>query len=130
MQTNDNNTLTREDMINQGYQMLDSQEIKDILSDTTITARYFYWNAWYIAKTNSFRNGEIKCQNHVGSYDEGRWIVNENDNTLSLEWDGHWEAWTALGYKVNDEFMFFNTDTDKWRITLTLVEQGELPTNL
>lgn len=130
MLTSDNNTLTREEIISQGHKMLKAQEIKDMFNDTTVTARYFYGKKWYVAKTNSFKNGIIQGQNHVGSYNEGKWSVNEKDNSLSLTWDGYWEDWTAVGYKVNDEFMFFNTDTGTWRITMTLVEQGKLPTEI
>lgn len=110
--------------------MLNAKEIKDMFCNATITARYFYSNTWYIAVTNSFQDGRIEGQNNVESYNEGRWSVEEKDNTLSLAWDGYWEDWTAIGYKVNDEFMFFDTDTGKWRITLTLLEKGILPIDI
>jgi len=121
------NNLTRESIIQQGYQMLTAKEIEDIFADATITARYFYSNSWYKAVTNSYSDGRIEGENHVGSYNEGRLSVNKNNNTLSLEWDGYWEDWTAVGYRVNDEFIFFDADSGKWRITLTLVEKGILP---
>ncbi len=130
MSTSTNNTLTIDDMTAQNYQSLSAQEIKDIFSETTTTARYFYNNTWYMAATNSFQDGRIEGQNNVGSYNEGRWSVDEEKHTLSLEWDGYWEDWTARGYKVDNEFMFFNTNNGKWRITLIFVEKGILSTDL
>ncbi|MBA1438767.1 MAG: hypothetical protein FAF05_07285 [Epsilonproteobacteria bacterium] len=121
------NTLTRDIIAAQGHMMLSAKEIQDIFIQATITARYLYHNTWYIAKTNSYKDGRIEGQNNVGSYNKGRWSVDTTNNTLSLEWDGYWEDWTAIGYKVNDEFMFFDEDSGKWRITLILVEKGILP---
>ena len=120
------NALTRDSIIQQGYQMLTAKEIEDIFAEATITARYFYSNSWYKAVTNSYRDGRIEGENHVGSYNEGRWSVDKNTHTLSLEWDGYWEDWTAVGYRVKDEFIFFDEESGKWRITLTLVEKGIL----
>jgi len=130
MYTCNDNKLTKEDMLTQGYPVLIAKEIVDIFSNATITAKYYYANKWFLAKTNSYEDGRIEGENHVGSYNEGRWSVDEKENTLSLEWDGYGEDWTAYGYKVKDEYMFFNTDTGTWRITLSLIESGILPTNI
>lgn len=130
MYTSTDNQLTKKDMLAQGYAMLTAKEIEKIFADSTITAMYYYGNKWFKAKTNSYENGKIEGQNHVGSYNIGRWNTNAKDNTLSLEWDGYWEDWTAYGYKVNDTFMFFNTNTGTWRITLNLVENGIFPTKI
>ena len=122
MHTNQN-TLTITDIINEGHKRLTAQEIKDIFNDATITVRYYYANRWYIAKSNSWSNQEIKGQNHVGTHDEGRWQVNDDDS-LSIEWDGYWEDWRAFGYKVKNEWMFFDTQSGRWRITLMEVKKG------
>ena len=124
------NTLTLDDMIKANHPMLNAQAIKQILTNATITARYYYADTWYIAKTNSFKSGEIEGENNAGTYDEGKWSVNEDDHTLSVEWNGYWETWTAAGYKVNDEYMFFDTDTGRWRITFIVVEKGIFPTDV
>lgn len=126
METNTDNALTREEIVNQNHPRLTSEELRTLFSDTTTTARYFYANKWYIAKCNSFSNGFISGQNHVGTYDEGTWKVNNENHSVSLEWEGYWENWTAHVYKVNDEYIFFNTDNGTWRMTITSVEQGEL----
>ena len=126
MHTNQNE-LTLADM--QNHQRLTAQEISNLFNDATITARYYYANKWYIAKTNSFANGEIEGQNHVGAYNEGRWKVNDDD-TFSVAWDGYWEDWTAFGYRVDNEWMFFDTTTRKWRLTLMKVEKGIFSTEI
>ena len=119
------NTITRQDMIDKSNKMLSKNEIEKIYSETTITAKYFYNNTWFKAITNSYSDGTITGQNNVGSSDKGRWEVSE-DGVLSLEWDEYWESWSAFGYRVQDEVMFFDTDTGKWRITLSIIEDGEL----
>ncbi len=98
----DQNRLTIADMHQKGYKRLTAQAIKAIFADTTITARYYYANKWYRAKTNSFANGEIEGQNQVGAYNVGRWQANDDDS-LSIEWDGYWEDWRAFGYRVENE---------------------------
>ena len=130
MLTSNDNTLHVDDMLKENYPMLEAQTLKEIFIDATITARYYYANNWYKVKTNSFKNGEIEGQNHVGSYNEGRWSVNDKENSLSVEWDGYWEDWTGIAYKVKDEVMFYDWDTGNWRMTLTLVEQGIYSTEI
>ena len=129
MASKSDNTLTKQDMMNNAYKILNSEDLNKILSDTTITGKYFYNNTWYKFMVNSFANGTVEGQNNVGSYNEGRWQVND-DNSMSIEWDGYWEDWTAFVYEVNDEIMFFDMTTDKWRTTYTLIENGELPTDI
>jgi len=123
------NTLTRQDMIDKSYKMLTKEEIQKTLSGTTITAKYFFNNSWYKAMTNSFADGTIEGQNNVASYNKGRWQVNEDDS-LSLEWDGSWEDWSAFAYKVGDEIMFFDITTGLWRTTFSLIEAGTLATEI
>ena len=116
-------------MIDNAYKVLNSKDLTRIFSDTTITGNYFYNNTWYKFMINSFADGTVEGQNNVGSYNEGRWQVNDDD-TMSIEWDGYWEDWTGFAYKVNDEIMFFDTTTGKWKTTYTLIEDGELPTDV
>jgi len=127
MVSSSDNTLTKADMTAKECQMLNAGEIQALMSDTTITAKYYFNNRWFLAKTNSYPDGSIVGENHVGTHDEGRWSVDEANNTLKLEWDGYWEEWTAVGYKAGDEYMFFNVDTGTWRITFISVEKGKLP---
>ena len=127
MISNTDNTLTRQDMIKQECKMLQDKELTAMYTGTTITGKYFYNNTWFKFIVNSFSDGSIKGHNNVGSFDEGRWKIND-DNSLYIEWDGYWENWTGFGYQVGNEIMFFDSTTNHWRSTYTLVEDGELPT--
>ena len=128
MQTHTDNTLTQKDMINQAYKKLTAEELVAILSNTTITGKYYYNNSWYKYRVNSFSDGTMEGQNDTGTYDEGRGQVND-DGSMSTEWDGYWEDWTGVAYRVNNEVIFFDTTTHKWKTTYTLIEYGELPTD-
>ena len=129
MASKSDNTLTKQDMIDKSYKMMNAEDLNKIYTDTTITGTYLYNDTWYKYIVNSFSNGTIEGQNNVGSYNEGRWKVTDH-NTMSVEWDGYWEDWEGCAYRVNDEIMFFDLHTDKWRTTYTLVEDGELPTDV
>ena len=118
--------LTKQDMIDKSYQMLSVEDLSKLHIDTTITGKYFYNNTWYKYMSNIFSDGTVEGQNDVGSYNEGRWKVN-SDATFSVEWEGYWEDWTGFAYKVANEIMFFDSTTNKWRTTYTLVEDGKLP---
>jgi len=129
MATKLDNTLTKQDMLNKSYQILNSDDLYKIFLDTTITGRYLYNNTWYIYKVNSFADGTIEGQNDVGSYNEGRWKIN-SDGSMSVEWDGYWEDWTGFAYEVNKEIMFFDATTGAWRTTYTLIEAGQQSTDI
>ena len=129
MQQSTDNTLTQQDMIDKSYKKLTADELIDILSDTTITGKYFYNNTWFKFMVNSFKDGRVKGENSVGTYDKGRWKVH-NDNSMSIVWEGSWKDGTNFAYKVNDEIMLFDTITEEWETTYTLVQNGKLPTDV
>ena len=129
MQRDTDNTLTQQDMIDKSYHRLTAKELVNILSDTTLTGKYFYNNSWYVFKVNAFKDGHIIGQNSVGTYDRGRWHVNKDDS-MTTTWDGTWEDWTGIAYKVENEIMFFDSITKRWKTTYTLVENGTLSTEI
>ena len=65
--------------------------------------------------------------NNVGSYNTGRWTVDETANTFSVEWDQSWATSTTRAYSIGEEIHFFDADTGLWRMSFTEVVQGKQP---
>ncbi len=114
---------TKDDLLNRGYTPLSKKELLELISDNTVCGDYEY-NGHRIYKSFMNSNGEVEGKNDWGSTESGRWSVDEN-GYLSVEWDGYWEAWSGVAFKVDDEVKFYNLQDGTWQTTFHKILEGE-----
>ena len=114
---------TKDDLIAKGYTPLTKEELLKLISHTTVCGDYEY-SGHRKYKTFMNANGSMEAKNDWDSHEEGRWSVDEN-GYLSVEWDGYWEDWSGMGFKVDDEIKFYDSKTGKWRTSFHNIVQGE-----
>jgi hypothetical protein len=71
-------------------------------------------------------NGEMEAQNDWGTYEEGKWKVDEH-GCLTVEWDGYWEDWTGVAFQVDNELKFYDIESGKWRTSFDSIVKGKHP---
>ncbi len=123
MQSHEELKITQLDVINQGHIKIDKIQLKNLLLNKTVTGTYEY-NGHRIFKSYLNPNGNVNGQNDLGSYEEGKFIINEDD-TFSIEWDGYWENWTANVYKIDNKIKFYDIATNMWRTTFFDIQDAE-----
>ena len=114
--------LTETEVIKQGYTQVLAEVLNNRIVDKTIHGDY-YVDRKYVSYLG--KDGSIEGINDLGSFVTGKWHINDEDNTLSLVWDGYWHNWTGRAYEVNNEIKLFDTTTLLWRTTFKLFEDGK-----
>ncbi len=114
---------TKDDLIRKGYTPLTKQELSELISNTTVSGDYEY-SGHRRFKTFMDANGEMEGKNDWGSDEFGKWNIDDN-GYLSVKWEGYWEDWTAVAFKVNDEIKFYNIKDGTWQTTFNNIMPGE-----
>jgi len=114
---------SKHDLVSQGYTPLTKEELLKLIANNTVRGDYEY-SGHRIYKTFMNANGDMQAKNDWGSEETGRWSV-ANDGSMSVEWEGYWEDWSALAFKVDDEIKFYDSISGKWRTTFHQIMQGE-----
>jgi hypothetical protein len=114
---------TKDDLIEKGYTPLTKQELLELISNTTVSGDYEY-SGHRRFKTFMNANGEMEGKNDWGSDEFGKWNI-DGKGYLSVEWEGYWENWSGMGFKVEDEIKFYDKKTGKWRTTFNNIMPGE-----
>jgi hypothetical protein len=99
----------------QGYVNLDSTEIKEKI----IGKQFFggYLNGFqYVISINE--NGSLEGKNNYQHYDVGEWVINEEENSLSVKWQYGWDDTTTRLYDINGEISMYDVYTGNWRTVL------------
>jgi len=114
---------TKDLLLSKGYKPLTKVELLELISNTTVCGDYEYSGH---RKYKSFMNanGEMNGKNDWGSYEEGNYTIDE-DGHLSVAWDGYWEEWTGVAFKVANEIKFYDTNSGIWRTTFNNITKGE-----
>lgn len=114
-----NNAETK--IIEDGYQKLSAEELKQRIGDKTIRGDY-YNGRKYIVFIN--RDGTMEGKNDIGTHSFGDWSVNMKDNSFTVIWDSYWDNTTSRAYDVDGEIKFFDSRTCQWRTTFKKFEDG------
>jgi len=114
---------TKDDLIRKGYTPLTKQELSELISNATVSGDYEY-SGHRRFKTFMDANGEMEGKNDWGSDEFGKWNIDDN-GYLSVKWEGYWEDWTAVAFKVNDEIKFYNIKDGTWQTTFNNIMPGE-----
>ncbi len=119
---NPNFNTTETMIIEKGYKQLSGEELKERISDKTISGDY-YNGRIYITYIDEA--GNMEGENDLGSHRFGKNIIDMNNNTLTTIWNSGWDNWTGRAYDVNGEIKFYDTTTLKWRTTFKTFEDGK-----
>ena len=114
---------TKSDLIAKGYTALTKEELLEYISNTTVIGDYAY-NGHRVYKSFMNANDQVTGKNDWGSYEEGRWSIDKN-GLLSVSWEGYWEEWTGVAFKVDDAIKFYDIQTGRWRTTFNHIKKGE-----
>ena len=114
---------TKDDLLSQGYIPFSKYELVNLLSNTTVSGDYEYIGHRRY-KTYMSASGEMLGENDWGAQESGRWSVNELGH-FSVEWDGYWEAWTALVFSVDETVKFYDIESGQWRTTFNSIVHGK-----
>lgn len=105
---------TVEQLQQMGQSKLTVAEIKDALLGQGFLGHYFKFE--FIIIFNE--DGSTEGRNNVGTYDSGKWVIDSENNTLKLFWDGGWYDTITDVYKVGDELRTYDAATGAWGSTL------------
>lgn len=119
---------TRDDLLNKGYTPLSKEELLELIANTTVSGDYEY-SGHRRYKTFMNANGEMEAKNDWGSDESGQWHIDDN-GYFSVAWEGYWEDWTAVAFKVNDEIKFYNMEDGRWMTTFHTIIPGEHDLNV
>jgi len=112
------------DAISAGYQQIPIKVLLSRILGNTGYGDYLY-GFRFVSTVD--QDGRMEGTNNVGSYNTGRWTVDETANTFSVEWDQSWATSTTRAYSIGEEIHFFDADTGLWRMSFTEVVQGKQP---
>jgi len=116
---------TKDDLVAKGYIALTPKVLLKLISNTTVSGDYEY-SGHRRYKTFMNANGEMEAQNDWGTYEEGKWKVDEN-GYFTVEWDGYWEDWTGVAFQVDNELKFYDLKSGKWRTSFDSIVKGKHP---
>jgi len=105
---------TVEQLQQMGLRKFTATEIKDALLGQGFLGHYFKFEFLIIFNAD----GSTEGRNNVGTYDAGKWVIDSENNTLQLSWDGGWYDTITDVYKVGDELRTYDAATGVWGSTL------------
>ena len=109
-------------VVNDEYQQLSGDELKERITKKTIWGEYLYGRK-YISYVDN--NGKLEGRNDIGSHHFGELTINLEDKTFTFKWDG-WDNWTGRAYDVNGEIKFYDSATSLWRTTFKKIEDRKM----
>ena len=127
MKRNPDFNTTETMIIEGGYKLLSREELEQRIVGKTIRGDY-YNGRKYISFID--QNGTSEGKNDLGSHLVGKWSINTEDKTFTVEWDGYWDNWTGRAYDVDGEIKFYDTTTLRWRTTFKQFKDGKMPLEL
>lgn len=106
--------LTEKDAIDNGFVQLTGKELLSKISNITVFGDYLMG---YKYVTDFYENGNAEGINNVGSHNLGNWVIDLNENTLSIKWNNGWFETITRAYEVNGNIEFYDIETGHWRTT-------------
>ena len=105
---------TESELLDQGFLPLTGEELKSRISGKQVRGDYLYGYK-YIGVFHA--NGTTEGENNVGSHHFGEYVVNLENNTISLFWDNGWDNTITKAYDIKGELHFFDVGTGNWRMS-------------
>ena len=111
--------LTEKDAIEGGYHQLSGIELHERMVDKRIHGDYIMG---YRFVTQVYANGEVEGVNDVGTYDQGTWMIDKENHTLTLKWKNGWIDTVTRAYDINGNIEFFDVNSGSWRTNFKKTE--------
>ena len=115
--------ITKDGLLNLGHRPLSKEALLARIANTTVTGDYEY-NGHRRYKTFMSPDGEMEAKNDWGSHVFGRYTI-DDDGYFSVSWNGYWDDWTGIAFKINHEIKFYNIEDGRWMTTFTDIAQGK-----
>lgn len=110
--TIDQNPKTEEMLIKKGYKPLTASEIKEKIAGKYFLGGYLH-GFKYIVAVNL--EGTLEGKNDYEHYDRGRWLINNEQHTLSVYWEKGWDSTITRLYPVDNSIQMYDAQTGLWR---------------
>ncbi len=112
---------TESTIIDAGYQPLSGQQLAQTIVGKTLLGDYGYLFKFIVAIN---ANGSIEGKNNAGAHHFGKWVIDEAEGTISLQWDSGWDNTTNRAYAVDGLLKLFDVNGGEWRTTFTSISDG------
>ncbi len=106
------NTKREETLINKGYKPLTASEIKEKIAEKYFLGGYLH-GFKYIVAVNL--DGTLESKNDYGHYDCGKWLIDNEQHTLSVYWERGWDSTITRLYAVDESIHMYDSQTGVWR---------------
>jgi hypothetical protein len=103
-------TEVESDIQQKGYVPLIAEEIQLLIAGKTFLGS-FPPSFKYVISVN--RDGSLEGKNNYQHYDVGKWTINTERNTLSVNWNFGWANTTNHVYLVDDVVQMFDVTSGK-----------------
>lgn len=110
--TIDENQKAEATLIKEGYKPLTASEIKEKIAGKYFLGSYLH-GFKYIVAVNV--EGTLESKNDYEHYDRGRWLINNEQHTLSVYWEEGWDSTVTRLYAVDESIQMYDAQTGVWR---------------
>lgn len=100
---------TENKAIKNGYRQLSGKEISEKLVGQQFLGSYLH-GFQYVISINT--DGSLVGKNNYQHHDVGSWVIDMEENTLSVNWRHGWDNTTTRLYELGEEIRMY--DKKKW----------------
>lgn len=110
--------LTEEQILESGLVQIKGNKLQKLISNKRV---YGCYPMGYKFVSEIYSNGKTIGINNVGTLDQGKWSINLENNTLSIDWKNSWINTTTKAYQINNNLVFFDLFEGNWRTSFTKI---------
>ena len=114
-------SVTEAMIVEAGYEPLSADELRQKISNKTVFGDYGFLFKFVNVMEE---NGAMEGRNNAGAHVFGKWSIDSQAGTISVNWDGGWDNTTTRAYWVDDQIKLFDVDSGQWRTTFTSISDG------
>ncbi len=112
---------TEDTVLTGGHTRLSGRELEQKLVGNTITGEFGFLFKYVMTVKD---DGTLEGKNNAGAHHFGRYSIDTDENTISVEWDSGWVNTTSRAYEADGAIKLFNIETGKWETTFTDFKPG------
>lgn len=98
--------------ISNGFKQLLAKDIKTKIVGKAFLGGYLH-GFQFIVSVNT--DGSLEGKNNVEHYDLGHWVIDDTNNTLTVNWQNGWDSTTTRIYQLNDKINMYDKESGLWR---------------
>lgn len=111
-------------VIDAGYKQASAAVIRQRAVGNTVIGNYLYG---FVFISYMDKDGMMEGRNNVGAHHKGRWSLDAQDNTLSVQWHSGWDTSVTRAYDIDGALHFFDLNTGIWRMSFERFTAGRQP---